>query len=72
MTGIFPPKEPCPQKATLAKVVPTPNNGSVELVPLRRDRVRENREFPPGKPGIPWDSALESREFPGIQPWKSD
>nr|XP_046186653.1 endoplasmic reticulum transmembrane helix translocase-like isoform X3 [Oncorhynchus gorbuscha] len=31
-------KEPDPHKATLAKVIPTPNNGSAELVQLQRDR----------------------------------
>ncbi|XP_053707784.1 manganese-transporting ATPase 13A1 [Synchiropus splendidus] len=30
-------KEPDPNKATLAKVIPTPNNGSAELVSLQRD-----------------------------------
>uniref|UniRef100_A0AAX7SXP3 Endoplasmic reticulum transmembrane helix translocase n=1 Tax=Astatotilapia calliptera TaxID=8154 RepID=A0AAX7SXP3_ASTCA len=31
-------KEPDPEKATLAKVIPTPNNGSAELVALQRDQ----------------------------------
>lgn len=32
-------QEPDPEKATLAKVIPTPNNGSAELVALQRDQV---------------------------------
>lgn len=32
-------KEPDPNKATLAKVLPTPNNGFPELVALQRDQV---------------------------------
>uniref|UniRef100_A0A7N8XH73 ATPase 13A1 n=1 Tax=Mastacembelus armatus TaxID=205130 RepID=A0A7N8XH73_9TELE len=31
-------KDPDPNKATLAKVIPTPNNGSAELVALQRDQ----------------------------------
>lgn len=32
-------QEPDPNKATLAKVIPTANNGSAELVALQRDQV---------------------------------
>lgn len=33
------PKERDPNKAMLAKVIPTPNNGFAELVALQRDQV---------------------------------
>lgn len=38
-------QEPDPNKATLAKVIPTPNNGSAELVALQRDQVSSHINF---------------------------
>lgn len=37
-------KEPDPNKATLAKVIPTPNNGFAELVTLQRDQDENGEE----------------------------
>ncbi len=50
-------QEPDPNKAMLAKVIPTPNNGFAELVALQRDQV---------------SSHINSQEAPGYLNWKHD
>lgn len=48
-------QEPDPNKATLAKVIPTPNNGFAELVALQRDQVSLH---------------INSHDSPGCLNWK--
>ncbi|KAK8762887.1 hypothetical protein V5799_034504, partial [Amblyomma americanum] len=57
--------EPNPAKATLAKVVPTPNNGSAELVCLHVDRVEGSVWFLFQKTKYVYD--FERKTFRGIE-----
>ncbi|XP_018428588.1 PREDICTED: manganese-transporting ATPase 13A1 [Nanorana parkeri] len=64
-------KEPNPNTATFSKVVPTPNNGSAELVPLLREKNEEGKEtlsFEFQKIKYSYDAEEKKRFFPVVFP----